>query len=236
MDLDQVIKLLKRFQGASLKQSLASIEVAAIGLDVEGARALCRARGVDNDLLQAAMSLKRVAGQINVIIHAAGILRSLGSLLEPGEIIESASLGAGNTGRRFDLETNRRVAEYKFIDWKGGPEAIRQNGIFKDFYSLAEYETHKSKHLYLLGIRVPLQFFTGRRALRSVLGHNPEVLAEIRAKYGSDVRVVRDYYGLKKEEVEIRDVAPILGGSAGMTPDHGCAERELAPDGASRRR
>jgi hypothetical protein len=32
-------------------------------------------------------------------------------------------IGAGYTGREFDLETNYRVAEFKFIHWRGGPEA-----------------------------------------------------------------------------------------------------------------
>jgi hypothetical protein len=43
------------------------------------------------------------------------------------------------TGRSFDLETSYRVAvaELKFIRWQGGPESIRQNQLFKDFYLLA---------------------------------------------------------------------------------------------------
>jgi hypothetical protein len=43
------------------------------------------------------------------------------------------------TGRSFDLETSYRVAvaEFKFIRWQGGPESIRQNQLFKDFYLLA---------------------------------------------------------------------------------------------------
>ncbi|WP_283814259.1 hypothetical protein [Bradyrhizobium aeschynomenes] len=38
-------------------------------------------------------------------------------ILEEGEIVDYVSLGAGNTGRPFDLETNRRIAEFKFIHW-----------------------------------------------------------------------------------------------------------------------
>ena len=84
--------------------------------------------------------------------------------MKPGEIIESVSLGAGNTGRQFDLETNLRIAEYKFIDWRGDSESIRQNGVFKDFFSMAEYETSKTKHLYVVGITHPIRFLTGGRA------------------------------------------------------------------------
>lgn len=55
-----------------------------------------------------------------MIMHAAGIMVALPWILESGEIVESLSLGAGNTGRDHDLETNRRIAEFKFIDWRGG--------------------------------------------------------------------------------------------------------------------
>ena len=79
------------------------------------------------------------------------------------------SLGAGNSGRSWDLETDRQIAEFKFISWRGGPEAIRQNSLFKDFLYLAEHETDKSKHLYVLGTEVPIKFLSGRRAFTSVL-------------------------------------------------------------------
>jgi hypothetical protein len=32
-----------------------------------------------------------------------------------GEQVEKVSLGAGNSGREFDRETNYRVAEFKFV-------------------------------------------------------------------------------------------------------------------------
>ena len=158
-----------------------------------------------------AAEIKQVAGQIDVIIHAAGIVCSLPALLLPGETVQSVSLGAGNTGRKFDLETTHRVAEYKFIDWRGGPESIRQNGLFKDFFELAEHETHKTKHLYVVGTREPLKFLGGRRALTSVLSRNPEVLRRIGSKYGSSMKVVRDYYELKKHSVEIADISSHIG-------------------------
>jgi len=61
-------------------------------------------------VLGAAGLIKQLAGQINVVIHALGILLCLPHILRPGEVIEYVSLGAGNTGRAFDLETNLRVA------------------------------------------------------------------------------------------------------------------------------
>ena len=61
----------------------------------------------------AALLVKRSAGQINVIVHAVGILVALPKILEPGELVQSLSLGAGNTGRAHDLETDRRIDEFR---------------------------------------------------------------------------------------------------------------------------
>lgn len=160
-----------------------------------------------------------MAGQINVIIHAAGIICSLPAILRTGEIVESVSLGAGNTGRKFDLETNLQVAEFKFIDWQGGAETIRQNGIFKDFYELAEHKTDKRKMLYVVGTKYPLKFLAGKRALKSVLSKQPAILADIQNKYGESLRVVRDYYEIMKSTVEVCDVSPYVGRSVEQSSD-----------------
>src|SRR6266851_1641833 len=107
----------------------------------ERAVSLCTEQELNPNLLLAASKIKSVAGRINDVVHALGILVSLPKIINGNETIISMSLGAGNTGRLWDLETSKQVAEFKFIRWQGGPESIRQNGLFKDFFSLAEYET-----------------------------------------------------------------------------------------------
>lgn len=208
MTIDKALRALDAFQGESLTESLSDIESRIIGSGITEVERICANRGIDEEFMDSAVAVKRVAGQINVIIHAAGILCSLSSILEHGEKVESVSLGAGNVGRQFDLETNKRIAEYKFIDWQGGPEAIRQNGIFKDFFELAEYETHKRKYLYVIGTEYPLKFFNGGRSLTSVLSRYPKIAARIHEKYGDRITKVCDYYELKKNEVIISDVTP----------------------------
>lgn len=214
MTIDKALRSLEAFQGDSLTKSLSDIERSIIGSGLDEVDGICAVRGIDDNFMNSAIAIKRVAGQINVIIHAAGILSSLSDILEPEERVESVSLGAGNTGRQFDLETNIRVAEYKFIDWQGGAESIRQNGIFKDFYSLAEHETSKKKYLYVVGLDYPLKFFNGGRALTSVLSRHPRILAHINEKYGGSVKKVRDYFEIKKDDVFICDVTPYVGRSA----------------------
>jgi len=208
MSVDKAVQAIQDFQGASLTENLSKIETEIVGIETDKAFQFCDEIGVDANFLNLALSIKSMASQINVIIHAAGILHSLKTLLDDGERVESVSLGAGNTGKKFDLETNFRVAEYKFIDWKGGAEAIRQNGIFKDFYELAEHETTKKKYLYVVDTTHPLRFFNGGRALTSVLSRYPNMIGSVSEKYGKDIQVVRDYYALHKDTVSICDVRP----------------------------
>lgn len=211
MTITQAIRVVEAFQGNSLTKNLAAIEKDIRGFDVQQMQVFCADRTIDASFMASASSIKRMAGQINVIIHAAGILCSLQHILNEGEIVESVSLGAGNTGRQFDLETNMRVAEYKFIDWQGGAETIRQNALFKDFYALAEHQTTKTKHLYVLGAEVPLKFLRGGRLLTSVLSRTPSVLEQLKDKYGSKLTVVRDYYEIRKSDVHITDVSRFIG-------------------------
>lgn len=214
MSIDKAIESIQAFQGASLTNSLAEIEAEVVGKSIEELSAFCASRSIDPAFMGSALEIKKLAGQINVIIHAAGILGSLPSLLRPGEVVESVSLGAGNTGRKFDLETNQRVAEYKFIDWQGGSETIRQNGVFKDFFELAEYETEKEKYLFVVGTEIPSRFFNGNRALSSVCSRQPAILEQLLGKYGSSLKTVSQYFRLKEHEVKICDVSPHIGRNA----------------------
>ena len=116
------------------------------------------------------------------------------------------SIGAGNTGRSFDLETNSRIAESKFIHWRGGPESIRQNSVFKDFFGLAEQETTKNRYLYVLGTEHGERFFNGGRALSSVL-RTAELRNKFNEKFGQQYRTVCDYYLPRKDLVVIQDVS-----------------------------
>ncbi|SRR6266550_4167304 len=134
ISLAKAAKRIEAFEQGSLTDRLSGLEALFENADRKRSVDFCGSQEVGFGLLQAALELKEVAGQINVLIHAAGILAALPSILKDSETVQTLSLGAGNTGRRFDLVTNRRIAEFKFIHWRGGAEAIRQNSLFKDFY------------------------------------------------------------------------------------------------------
>lgn len=210
MSIEKDLTAIAKFQGESLTKSLSMIESQMSGISSSDCLEFCNSFGVDDELIGSVRAVKKVAGQINVILHATGIMNSLSRLLKDGEEIQSVSLGAGNTGRRFDLETNLQVAEFKFIDWQGGAETIRQNGLFKDFHNLAEFESFKEKNLYVVGTQYPLKFFNSGRALTSVLSKQPVILESIKNKYGDSVCKTRDYYNLHKHSVQIKDITQFL--------------------------
>ena len=213
-DPTEIVQLPDKFMGTDLTVTISRIESAVRGLSVEHCGEFLESEGVDGETLAAAVELKSLASQINVTIHALGILLCLPHILEAGEIVEYTSLGAGNTGRKFDLETNRRIAEFKFIRWRGGAEAIRQNSIFKDFFILEEYKTSKRKCLYVLGTQHVQKFLQGGRALNSVLSRNNKLRNTYFERFGERFKTVGEYYAVHRSKVHIEDVTSWLSEQA----------------------
>ena len=211
IDLEFAGKNLEAFYaGKPLTHRIAEIEDNLENVSAEQVSRFLTSQSVDESVLGSAFVLKALAGQINVVIHTVGILVSLPHILETGEMVEYVSLGAGNTGKDFDLETDRRVAEFKFINWQGGAEAIRQNQVFKDLFYLAEYDGEKQRLLYVIGKQHPLRFLSGRRGLSSILSHNEALRNAFYGKYGERYQVVSDYYRDVKTQVEIVDLQDLV--------------------------
>jgi hypothetical protein len=74
------------------------------------------------ELFDAALVVKKASAQINEVVHAVGIINSISEILDEGEIITNLSLAAGDEGDGFDLETTKRIAEFKFSRWQEGME------------------------------------------------------------------------------------------------------------------
>jgi hypothetical protein len=208
--IEDAICLLQTFRGANLTRTIYQIEKSLKGASADGYAAVLTTSGAKAEVLGAARLVKQLAGQINVVIHALGILLCLRHILRPDEIIDYVSLGAGNTGRAFDLETNQRIAEFKFIHWQGGPESVRQNALFKDFYEMAEHPSQKEKFLYVLGTEYGEKFFNSGRTMSSVLSRHVKLKNAFHDKFGDRYRTVRDYYLPRKGLVVIQDVTPFV--------------------------
>ncbi len=193
-----------------LTHRISALESDLVGHSASDAADLLARGGLDDSSLTAAVAVKRVAGQINVIVHALGILTALPYILEPGEVIEGMSLGAGNTGRDHDLVTDRRIAEFKFIEWRGGPESIRQNGLFIDLFNLASAATPKRKLMYVVGKAIPMRFLKNNRALTSVLSKDSGAAKRFRTLYGDRFRTVGQYFATIASTVDIVDLADVV--------------------------
>lgn len=210
MEISRAISAVQLFTRRDLTATLAEIEGSLRGATATTCATALNEFCATNEALSGAATIKGLVGQIHVVIHALGILLCLPHLLEDNEVVEYVSLGAGNTGRAFDLETDRRIAEFKFIRWQGGPEPIRQNGLFKDFYLLAEHSSEKRKCLYLLGTKRPLKFLRGARSLSSVLNGHADIRERFFSQYGEQYRVVSEYYSPRQELVTLEDVSRYL--------------------------
>lgn len=157
------------------------------------------------------MAVKRLSAQIDVLIHAYGMLLALPRILEDDETIEYLSLGAGNTGKPFDLVTSKRIAEFKFAEWDGRHNTIRQNNIFTNFLELAidTDSTGKAKYIYCLSADKVIRFLSkSERSLSSVLSrvsinmHHEDIQEEY--------KTVNVFYHTYKDEVKIVDLSKYL--------------------------
>lgn len=155
--------------------------------------------------------LKSLSTQIDLAIHAYGILLALPQILDNNEKIEYLSLGAGNTGKPFDISTSKRIAEFKFSKWSKSRNAIRQNNIFKDFLELAlDNNGGKKKYIYCYSAVATIKFLSGsKRTLKSVLSRNS--INKKYPEYQQKYKTVKDFYHDFKDEVEIVDLENILG-------------------------
>ncbi len=214
-NVDYALKLIDEFSsGDDLTQRISNLESTLSMKGPEEVKRILAGQGVSDSTIQAAFKIKKLAAQINVTIHALGILVSLPHILDPGEKIQNLSLGAGNTGKKFDLESDRRVAEFKFIQWRGGPESIRQNTLFTDLFGLVIHESTRRRCLYVVGKEEPMRFLNNRRAISSVLSKNDAIKREFYEKYGDKYARVSEYYNDVKHLVEIidlKELVPVFG-------------------------
>jgi hypothetical protein len=189
-----------------LRLRVAQLEHMVEGVDQGGAASVLQRERVDEHLLRAALAIKQLAGEVNVVIHAVGILMTLQRVLEPGEQVLSTSLGAGTGGRSHDLVTSHRIAEFKFTTWRGS-DSLRQRELFADFVNLAEAPGTTRRELYVAGAQRPRHFLaTSRRALSSVCERRPDILARIRAAHGDTYQTVAEYTAACGRDVTIVDL------------------------------
>ncbi len=206
-ELNGALSEVSKFVGDDLTDRLFEFEYKLEGTNKTAVSKLLNSNNINFGLFNAVDFIKNHVSQINTILHAVGVLALLPFILENAETIESLSLGAGNTNKQFDLQTNLRIAEFGFSEWKGN-DSGRQTSLFEDFFNLAEFNTGKSRYLYVDGTELQLKFLNSDRAINSVLNRKNK-LDEFQRKVGTNFSNVNEYYNYRKGIVEIVDIAQI---------------------------
>jgi hypothetical protein len=217
--LAEAVERLAAFLGAApLTTAIAELERRLDGLDGARVEAVTRTSGVDRDLLGAAIIVRRDLGRISDLIHAAAIVLVLPHVLEDGEQVSNRpSLAAGNDpSRPYDLEMNRRVAEFKLSRWVGA-DAMRKRQTFKDLVHLAADTSGRQPELFIVG-NAPTRFLRSSRSTASwALDRSPATRELFIERYGSLEMRIADFTAGPAARVRITDLTTLLPEVAEVT-------------------
>lgn len=202
-ELARSVEQIPKFSGVNLASTITKVESEIFGRNKRQIAEWLTNANMDARLVESAKAIKRTAAQIDVVLHVLGILFSLPTILEEGEIVESLSLGAGSSkSKRFDVETNRRIAEFTFIDWTGN-DNMRLQKVFKDFYRLAEFATSKSKELWVTDDSYVLKYLRSGASVRSATHKQRDIWEDFQAKYPL-IEKIGEYYRLRGSSVQLK--------------------------------
>jgi len=199
-------------RSAPITAGIGALEHDLLNADRTTAATITPAAGLTPQLLQAALIVRRDVGRVSDVIHATVISLVLPMILEEGEVISNRpSLGPGNDkSRPFDLETNRRVAEFKVALWSGG-DMMRKRGVTADLVRLALDESGRRPELWFAGTE-PLRFLqTSKSTVSNLLSRSSRHLrARYEASYGTTGIPLRTFTGEHASRVHLRDIAQVL--------------------------
>ena len=164
MDINEAINIIKAFKKESVKQVL---------LDLQKTDVTNSTNDFEN-IFTSAKIIKEASAQIDEIVHASGIMLALTVWLNKNEKVQYLSLGAGNHKEHFDLETNQRIAEFKFGKWnENSANGIRRRGYFSNYTSLLIDEKDRDKYFVVEDKKAFLKFMNGTAKWKNVLSKNP---------------------------------------------------------------
>lgn len=182
------------------------------GADADTAVAAAELAGVTTDLLNEAITVRRHLGRLNDLIHASAITLALPRILEDGEtVINRPSLEtSGERSNGFDLETDRRVADFQVGVWTG-KDAIRKRMVFQDLVHLAANHTGRRAELYVAG-EAPLAFLRESRSPVSwALNFGPSQTRELFVeRFGDTSLPISVFTKVAAAHVRLIDLTQIL--------------------------
>lgn len=172
MDITNAIRQREQFKGESLTKTIGELAVRLSGKSSSEVPAIQRSFHIHRPLLSAALAIKQMSAQIDVLVHASCIAYALPFSLNANEVVQSVSLGADNAERAFDRITDQRIAEFKCIVWKVKGNAVREKTLFGDFFTLAREVVPKRNYRYLRNKEIPERFLQGKRDILKTLDSN----------------------------------------------------------------
>ncbi|WP_371409121.1 hypothetical protein OG423_02660 [Micromonospora zamorensis] len=209
---DAFSTLLTFISAGDLTSRISALEADLNGVDRDAAAAVAAASELGFDVLHAALQVRKHAGRLSDVIHAAVITQVLPLILDDGErVLRRPSLAAGNDpGRLFDLETDRRVAEFKMAVWKGR-DTMRKRGVFADLVHLALAGPPRKAQLFVSG-PLPIRYLqTSNGSAAWALGRSaPNLRRRFDEKFGSAEMTVRDFTAGPAKHVELIDLTELL--------------------------
>jgi hypothetical protein len=205
MDINEAINIVKAFKKESVKEVLLELQKTDITnstYDFE-------------NIFTSAKIIKEASAQIDEIVHASGIMLELSVWLNENEDVKYLSLGAGNHKEHFDLETNHRIAEFKFGKWnENSANGIRRRGYFSNYITLLTADNGLNKYFVIEDKNAFLKFLNGTASWRNVLSKNPSVFKKLEKFLVNNkmehIATVGEIYHLFNDKVAIVDYTEIL--------------------------
>lgn len=198
--------------GGRLTSVVAGLEHRLQSADADEVTRESAAEHIDEELLAAAVTLRKQIGRLNDLIHAAGICLALPAVMQPGErMANRPSLAAGNDPTRpFDVETDRRVAEFKFAVWTGA-DAMRKRGVFHDLVHLAADNSGRRAQLFVVGPQ-PIKFLrTSKSSAHWALTRGSDNTRSLfEARFGPTTMPIREFTSGPAAQVELLDLGTTM--------------------------
>jgi len=198
------LNIVERFKGNSLKQRFSELK-----------NTIVHDHKIPDltEIYHSALEVKKLSAQIDEIVHAAGIIQCLSKILEKNEEVIDLSLASSSEGEGIDLDTNKRIAEFKFARWQlQNANGMRKRQVFADLVNLYLHPTTKSKELYVFNATMIKSFFSSSRAewenVLSRSGGLDRKLEQYLNERGIDGKYLNDVYSISK--VQVFDIDDIL--------------------------
>ena len=194
-----------------LTMAIAQLERDLAGSDASAIPDILARYGATPAALESGLIARDRLGRINDVIHALAIAIVLPSMLEEGEVLHRPSLAAGNDPTRpFDVETDRRIAEFKLSRWDGHDTA-RMRQLVKDLVYLAADHSGRRVELYVLDDR-PRRFLqTSGSTVEWALTPFPKAKSLFLDRFGDLSITIADFRSSGAAHVELVDIRPRLG-------------------------